>query len=104
MKKVKGLSFDELLKKELKNKEIKFLFDERQFYLQVAHLISELRAKSGLSQVELAKKAGVSQPLVARLEKGDHRRTPTFDTIFKILKALGYSLELSIKPERKVAA
>lgn len=103
MKKIKGLDFEGLLKKELKNQELRVLFDERRFYLQVARLVSELRAKSGLSQIELAKKAGVTQPLIARLEKGDHRRTPTFDTIFKILKALGYSMEISIKLEKKAA-
>ncbi len=100
----KGQTFEELLAKQLKNKEVKFLFDERRFYLQVAHLISELRVKAGLSQLELAKRARVSQPLIARLESGDRRRTPTFDTIFKILKALGYSLELSARADRKLAA
>ncbi len=99
----KGMSFEEILERELKNKEVKLLFDERRFYLQVAHLITELRAKSGLSQAAVAKRAGVSQPLIARLEKGDQTRTPTFDTIFKILKALGYSLTISVKPERKAA-
>ena len=103
MKTIKWLDFDDLLHKELKNQELRILFDERRFYLQVARLVSELRAQSGLSQIELAKKAGVTQPHIARLEKGDHRRTPTFDTVFKILKALGYSMEISIKQEKKAA-
>ena len=102
-KKISGLDFDDLLKKELKNKELKLLFDEHRFYLQVARLISELRAKSGLSQSELAGRANVSQPLIARLERGDRERKPTFDTMYKILKALGYSMTLSVKPEKKVA-
>ena len=99
----KGLAFEDLLKKELKKKEVKLLFDQMQFYLQVARLITELRAKAGLSQVDLAKRAGVSQPLIARLEKGDHRRIPTFDTIYKIMKALGYTMTISVKPERGAA-
>ena len=104
MKKHGGQSFEELLAKQLKNKELRFFFDERRFYLQVAHLVSELRAKAGMSQIELAKRARVSQPLIARLERGDSQRAPTFDTIFKILKALGYSLELSVRPDSKMAA
>jgi HTH-type transcriptional regulator / antitoxin HipB len=100
----KGIPFDEILERELKKKEMKILFDERRFYLQVARLISELRMKSGLSQAEVAKKARVSQPLIARLERGDQTRTPTFDTVFKILKALGYSLTITVKPERQMAA
>ena len=99
----KGVTLEDILKKELKNKEFKLLFDEQRFYLQVARLISELRTKSGLSQVELAERANVSQPLVARLERGDHRRTPTFDTIYKLLKALGYEMSLSVKRTRDAA-
>jgi DNA-binding XRE family transcriptional regulator len=104
MKKTKGIDFDTVLKRQLKNNEIKILFDEHRFYLQVARLIVELRNKSGLSQAQVAKLAGVSQPLLGRLERGDPQRTPTFDTIYKILKVLGYSLIISVKPEHKMAA
>ena len=105
MKRTKGVGLDAVLTRQLKDNEIRLGFEERRFYLQVARLISDLRAKAGLSQADLARAAAVSQPLIARLEKGDQRRTPTFDTIFKILKALGYRLEISVRPEkRKVAA
>ena len=98
------MSLERLLEKQLKDKEFRLLYDERRFYLQVAHLVSDLRAKSGLSQAVLAKRAKVSQPLIARLEVGDPRRTPTFDTIFRVLKALGYSMVISVKPENDAAA
>ncbi|HLG18759.1 MAG TPA: helix-turn-helix domain-containing protein [Bdellovibrionota bacterium] len=104
MKNRRGQSFEELLARQLRKKEVRFLFDERRFYLQVAHLISELRAKVGLSQLELAKRARVTQPLIARLERGDRQRTPTFDMVFRILKALGYSLELSARADPRLAA
>lgn len=99
--KTKSVSLEEILAKELKNDEFKLAFDQRRFYLQIAHLISDLRARTGLSQVELAKKAGVSQPMVARLEKGDSSRTPTFDTIFKVLKALGYTMSINVQKEKR---
>ena len=104
MKKVKEVSLETIIGRQLKrDKALKIQFDERRFYLQVAHLISDLRARSGLSQVELAKRADVKQPLIARLEKGDQRRVPTFDTIYRILKALGYQLALNVIPEKKAA-
>ena len=102
--KKQGESFENVLGRQLKSKDFKLLFDERRFYLQVAHLVSELRARSGLSQADVADLAGVSQPLIARLERGDQQRAPTFDTLFKILKALGYSLEISVRPDKKRAA
>lgn len=102
--KTKAVGLDEILSKELKNKDFRLLFDEHTFYLKVAHLISDLREKTGLSQIELAKKAGVSQPMIARLEKGDRQRTPTFDTIYKILKALGYEMSINVQKVKKKGA
>lgn len=97
----KSVSLDDILAKELKSDEFRMAFDEHRFYLQIAHLIGDLRSRAGLSQAELAKRAGVSQPMVARMEKGDHSRTPTFDTIFKVLRALGYTMSINVQKEKK---
>jgi DNA-binding XRE family transcriptional regulator len=104
MKKNKGISLEKILQRELKNQAIKILFDERRFYLQMARLISDLRMKSGMTQSELAKSANVSQPLIARLERGDQNRTPTFETIYKILRVLGYKMEINVLPLKNKAA
>ncbi|MFQ5815460.1 MAG: XRE family transcriptional regulator [Candidatus Hydrothermarchaeaceae archaeon] len=48
--------------------------------------LRELRLKAGLTQTELAKRAEVSQPLVARIESGDV--DPRASTLKKILLAL----------------
>jgi len=96
----KRVGLEEILAKELKNEEFRLAYDERRFYLQIARLTSNLRARAGLSQVALAKKAGISQPMIARLEKGDVRRTPTFDTIFRLLKVLGYTMSIHVQKEK----
>ena len=95
---MKKKSLDQLVKKYSKNEEFKIAYEERRFYLQVAHLICDLREKAGLSQAEVAKKARVSQPMIARLASGDSRRTPTIDTVHRILMILGYQLVLEVKP------
>ena len=100
----KSVSLDTILHKERKADEFRLAFDEHRFYLQMARLVSDLRARTGLSQVELAKKAGVSQPMIARLEKGDSRRTPTFDTIFRLLKVLGYTMSIHVQKEKRKRA
>lgn len=99
MRKTLGRDFDTVLKEKLKDEQFRLLYNQRRFYLEVAHLILELRAKRGMTQEDLAKKAGVNQPMVARLEKGDPRRIPTFETLHRILHALGYRLELSARAE-----
>ncbi len=96
-KKNPSRSLNQLVSKYEKNEEFKIAYEERRFYLQIAHLIRDLREKVGLSQAEVANKAKVSQPMIARLESGDHRRTPTIETIHRILNTLGYQLILEVK-------
>jgi transcriptional regulator with XRE-family HTH domain len=55
-------------------------------------LIREARRKAGLTQAELAARAGVTQPVVARLERGGGN--PTFETLERVLHAAGHRLEL----------
>lgn len=97
----KSIRLETILARERKNGAFQLAFDERRFYLQIAHLVSDLRTRTGLSQIELAEKAGVSQPMIARLERGDSSRTPTFDTIFRLLKVLGYTLSLHVQKEKR---
>ena len=52
----------------------------------------EAREKKGLSQKELSALSGVKQPAIARLES--MRATPQIDTLFKILKPLGYTIAI----------
>jgi DNA-binding XRE family transcriptional regulator len=100
----KSVDLDKVLARELTNDEFRLAFDERRFYLQIARLVSDLRARTGLSQAELARKARVSQPMIARLEKGDSRRTPTFDTIFRLLNVLGYTMSIHVQKEKRKRA
>jgi transcriptional regulator with XRE-family HTH domain len=51
------------------------------------NIIRELRTKSGLSQKQLAEKAGLFQPTIARIETGKQR--PKQRTIERLEKALG---------------
>ena len=49
--------------------------------------LRELREAQFLSQVDLAKKAGVGEKTIIRLEKG--RAGPKWQTLWKLAKALG---------------
>ena len=94
---MKGKPFKSYLKSKLRDKEIRLGYEEVKMHLKVAALIEEIRIKSGLTQAQLAKRANVSQPMIARLERGDQDRTPTLSTINKVLSALGYEADLTIK-------
>lgn len=96
-KKTTGKSFDKYLKSKIKDKELLVAFEEVAMHLKIAKLVETLRAKEGLTQAQLAKKANVSQPMIARLERGDQDRVPTLTTINKVLSSLGYEIDLIIK-------
>lgn len=54
------------------------------------------RAEHVLSQAALAREIGVSQPLVARLEAGEHE--PTFGTLIRLARCLGLEFHIDITP------
>ena len=56
-------------------------------------LLGEARRGAGLSQRGLAKRAGTSQPAVARYENGV--ATPSWETLHRLMAACGRRLRLS---------
>ena len=65
--------------------------------LPTPEYIKFLRKKAGLTQKELARRAGVSQSLIARIEKGSV--DPRLSTLRKIMKVL----EEALKEKRKIS-
>jgi transcriptional regulator with XRE-family HTH domain len=57
-----------------------------------ADLIRSVRTRRGLTQVELARRAGTTQTAISRLERGD--RSPTVETLRKVLLVMGEDLDL----------
>jgi transcriptional regulator with XRE-family HTH domain len=53
-----------------------------------------MRTGAGLTQTQPAARIGTSQPTIARLEKGLDVRTPRWDTLQRIARALGRQLKL----------
>lgn len=62
--------------------------------LAVALQIRWARAKAGLSQSDLAKRAGVSQQQIAKLERPGEN--PTIGTIQRIAEALGVNADVEL--------
>lgn len=57
--------------------------------------IKELRLKHGLSQVELAKRLGVSSQRICNIERG--KNSLASDKLQQVLSALGYKLKIEKK-------
>ena len=66
--------------------------------LAVRISLKRARAAAGLTQAQLAKRVGISQPAIAALEHPDSN--PTLETLEKVARALGARVEVSIEPAR----
>lgn len=64
--------------------------------MREAVLIRNARLHAGLTQAELARRAGTTQSAIARLEAG--RGNPTVGTLTRLLALLGRRLELAAPP------
>ena len=66
--------------------------DEIEFETKLMGKLIEAREQKGISQKRLAEMSGLKQPAIARLER--MQATPQIDTLFKVLKPLGYTLAI----------
>ncbi|MCC6237616.1 MAG: helix-turn-helix transcriptional regulator [Dehalococcoidia bacterium] len=64
-------------------------------YAAIRALIKARQAQQ-VSQSELARRMGVTQPVIARLESGE--RSPRLDTLAAAARALGCELEVAFRP------
>ena len=67
---------------------------EEEFALMAA--VAQARARSGLSQAELAKRMNTTQSTIARLESG--RSLPSTRTLDRFARATGHRLKISFEP------
>jgi uncharacterized protein len=69
--------------------------------LSISQAIRQARLDASLSQVELAARAGTSQPALARYETG--AALPTVPTLERLLAACGRRLEIQTPPARRLS-
>lgn len=102
MKRTQAPSHQALMKEYFKGKNFKEKIKAGVQRLKVITQIVELREKLGLTQNELAKRMGVSQPLVARIENDDASNL-SLETLIKVVDALNGEIEIKIHPTKKSA-
>jgi len=64
--------------------------------LDPSFLVREARSRAGVTQRELAARAGTSQSVVARIEAGQTR--PGSETLRRLLEAAGFELRTELVP------
>lgn len=69
-------------------------YRREQYGMQLARIMRHLRQVAGLTQEELAAHIGVTQPQVARIERG--ASIPTLETLDRVAKALDRHLVIGM--------
>ena len=70
-------------------------YERARTSIMVGSAVRAARRRAGLSQVELARRAGTSQPSIARLERG--MVSPTVMSLDRIARALGADLVIDFE-------
>lgn len=71
-------------------------------WMELTTLIRDARQAAGITQLEMAKRAGTAQPAVAAYESG--ARTPNLATLQRLLGACEYDVELLTRPRMRRGA
>jgi transcriptional regulator with XRE-family HTH domain len=90
-------SADEVLAEALQDATVRAKWDETKLARDVALWLVRHRGEHGLTQSGLAQQLGWKQPVVARLERGDHE--PSMATLQHLVRTLGGQVRISIGPD-----
>lgn len=92
---MKEYTFRDHLKEMLKDPYFKELYELDQQKLEVVKKIIAYRIKHKLNQRQLAKKIGVSQQHISKIENGEFSSVTTLE---KVLLGIGYSVKIQAVP------
>ncbi|MFZ3054468.1 MAG: helix-turn-helix transcriptional regulator [Minisyncoccales bacterium] len=86
-------NYEKHLQEHLKDPVFKREYEKECQKIKLAYEIMQLRKKKKMSQVELAKKIGTTQSVVARMEAG--KQNLSVDTLSKIANAFNCEVKIA---------
>jgi transcriptional regulator with XRE-family HTH domain len=76
-------------------------YDDLAEEFAVIDEVLKARAESGLSQAQVAARAGTTQSAIARLESAALKHSPSIATLRRYANALGYKLEIRLTKQKR---
>lgn len=92
---------EDVLEENLRDPRFRAEWERTALARWLAVEVAHYRTEHDLSQRQLAKRLGVHQSDVARMESGEH--TPTLERLIRICGGLGIELMIDIRPEERPA-
>jgi DNA-binding XRE family transcriptional regulator len=96
---MKAMDFEKYLEEQLKRPGFREAYEELEDEYEVAKQVIRHRLSRNLTQAQLAKLVGTSQPAIARLESGNHRNL-TLGFLSRVARALEMRSEMRFRPLR----
>lgn len=93
---------DELRGRGLKSEAFREGYAARDALIRLGTLLRRVREASGMTQVELAERVGMTQPAVSRIESGFGPHGPEIDTVMRFVQGCDFELVIGAK-HRKAA-
>ena len=91
------MKVDDYLQEQLKNTEFKKELDYIQPEMDVIRTMMDIRIEKNLTQKDLAKKTGLQQADISRLENGT--RNPSLKMLKRLADGMGMELKISFVPK-----
>ena len=89
---------DEIHDQDMRDLDYRREYERARLANEVAIKVIRYRVSHGLSQAALARRLGMKQPNVARLEAGDHE--PSLTMLARLSEALGQDFSVVVKGGR----
>jgi len=96
---MKATTLQDYTARQTKESGVSRAWQELEEEFELLESILKLREQAGMSQNVLAKKAGISQSVYSRLERGGFRNA-SLATLRRIAEALDARILVHIKPRR----
>jgi len=86
------IKWKEYRDRKLQEPEFKQAYEDLEVEYTIMNEMLKLREKSGMSQSQLSKRTGITQPDISRLENG--KANPSIATLKKVARAFGKKLQV----------
>ena len=86
--------FSRYVEQQLKNPEFKEEWDSSKPEYELMRLLVLARSKNKMTQAELARKTGIRQSNISRIENG--KCSPNLETLIKLAKGLNKKIQIQI--------
>ena len=90
-------TFEEALAEDLQDPEFRREWERTALARAVSERLIQYCVEHGLTQTALARKLGMQQSAIARLEAGEHN--PSIDTLSRLSRDLGININIVVGPE-----